>query len=135
MRKIVIASHGRFAQGVVDTVKFFAGDQNINALCAYVDEESLESKINHIVSALSEQDEMIVFTDLLGGSVNRAFLPCLKRKHTHLITGINLAVVLEIVSKQEDYLSGNELKAIVNEAQKQLVYMNDYEIMSSVDDE
>ncbi|SJZ38950.1 PTS sugar transporter subunit IIA [Anaerorhabdus furcosa] len=135
MRKILIASHGKFAEGVVDTVTFFAGEQNISFICAYIDNQSLQEKIEVALQDIKEEDELVIFTDLLGGSVNRAFLPYLQRQHTHIITGVNLAVILEIVAKQDDYLMNEEVNAIVNEAQKQLVYLNCYEVMTSEDDE
>lgn len=135
MRKIIIASHGKLAEGFVSTVKFFAGEQNISFICAYVDNRSLEDKITSILNDIKEDDELIVFTDLLGGSVNRAFLSYLNREHTHIIAGTNLAVILEIISKQEQYLTQKEVEDMVVEAQKQLVYMNCYEVLVSEDDE
>ena len=36
--KIIIASHGRFAEGIMDSLKMIAGEQDhVEPLCAYID--------------------------------------------------------------------------------------------------
>ena len=75
MRKILIASHSELAEGMKQTLKFFAGNQiDVSAICAYVDEESLQSKLDAFFEKVSDEDEVLIFTDLLGGSVNQAII-------------------------------------------------------------
>ncbi|QIK70682.1 PTS sugar transporter subunit IIA [Erysipelothrix sp. HDW6C] len=136
MRKILIASHGNMAQGIVHTVSFFAGESNdIAAICAYVGDTPLEDMINEYFSTVKSEDEVIIFTDLLGGSVNRAFLPYLKREHTHLIAGVNLPMVLEIVLEPSQYMTTEEVQKIVENGKSSSIYMNNYAITSDADDE
>ena len=42
--------------------------------------------------------ELIVITDIFGGSVNNEFLTYLKRKNFYLVAGLNLPLLIELVS-------------------------------------
>ena len=46
-------------------------------------------------SAYGEEDEIIAMTDVFGGNVTNILTEYIGRKRLHLITGMNLAMVLE----------------------------------------
>lgn len=136
MRKIVLASHGELADGLKHTLQFFAGDSvDITTICAYVDAVSIEEKIESFFAGVKEEDEVLIFTDLLGGSVNRAFLPYIKKAHVHVITGMFLGVILELIFKKEGYLSDEEVSNALNKSKESIVYMNNYSLNFDSDDE
>ena len=129
MRKILIASHSELAEGMKLTLKFFAGNQiDVSAICAYVDEESLQSKLDAFFEKVSDEDEVLIFTDLLGGSVNQAMLSYLNRSHVHVITGVFLSIILELIFKEGTYLTKEEIQAALKKTKKGIVYMNDYTV-------
>ena len=54
--------------------------------------------------------EVIVITDIFGGSVNNLFMEEIPlNKNIHLITGLNLPLVLNLLGEQENYLIPEEL--------------------------
>lgn len=127
MRKIVIASHGELADGMKHTLHFFAGDQiDVTGICAYVDQETLESKLDSYFKDVQAEDEVLVFTDLLGGSVNQALLPYMNRNHVHIIAGVFLGVILELIFREEPYLSKETVQQALNSSKEGIVYMNMY---------
>ena len=77
MVHIVVATHGYFAKGILDSIKLICGEQeNITYFCAYVDGESMEdgdseitSKLENLLDSFPKEDEVVVLVDLLGGSV------------------------------------------------------------------
>lgn len=132
MRKILIASHSDLAEGMKHTLQFFAGNNiDVTAICAYVDEETLEQKLNRYFSNVNAEDEVLVFTDLLGGSVNQALLPYL-HDHVHIIAGVFLGIILELIYYKEEYLTKEVIQETLDCCKENIVYMNNYKI--SLDD-
>ncbi|MGN3392921.1 PTS sugar transporter subunit IIA [Enterococcus gallinarum] len=98
--KIVLASHSNLAQGMKDTAEFIMGKQeNLSAITAYVDEKvDFSAQLTALISEIAEEP-IIFISDLLGGSVNRVITETIAGKENQfLIAGMNLPLVLEIVS-------------------------------------
>ena len=136
-RHIVIASHSTLAQGMANALKFFEGDKlKLTVLSAYVDNKPIEGQIEEIFSSFDKEDEVVVLTDLLGGSVNQKFFPYINRPHTHIITGMNLSLAMAITMEPvEGYLTSEKIQSIVSEARNQVKYVNELAINSDEDDE
>ena len=125
MRRIVIASHGKMAEGVKHTLDFITGGNfNIYAVCAYVDETPLNKTISDLFSSFDPNDEVVVLTDMISGSVNQEFMSY-RNKGIFLIAGINiplaLAVTLEDDSKPLTY---EVINRIVKESMAQIQLMD-----------
>lgn len=98
--KIVLASHSNLAQGMKDTAEFIMGKQeNLSAITAYVDEKvDFSAQLTALISEMAEEP-IIFISDMLGGSVNRVITETIAGKENQfLIAGMNLPLVLEIVS-------------------------------------
>lgn len=137
MRKIIIASHYKLADGMKQTLEFIAGEQkNCVALSAYVNNNPIEDEISGIIKDISKDDELFIFTDMLAGSVNQKFFLYKERLHTHIITGMNLPIILAIaLSPESDYLTEDRIRTLISEAKDQLIYVNDIKAEMSDDDE
>ncbi|MFT8363223.1 MAG: PTS N-acetylglucosamine transporter subunit IIBC [Sporolactobacillus sp.] len=136
-RQIILASHERLAKGMHHTLDFIAGQQStVYDLSAYVDNQPIETTIEAMVKQFAAEDELIIFTDMLQGSVNQKFFPYRSRPHTHLISGMNLPAVLALtLEPSADYLSGQRVREILEEARQQIVYVNDIQTEADEDDE
>lgn len=136
-RHIVIASHSTLAQGMANALKFFEGDSlKLTVLSAYIDNKPIEGQIEEIFNQFNKDDEVIVLTDLLGGSVNQKFFPYISRPHTHIIAGMNLSLAMAITMEPvEGYLTSEKIQSIVSDAQNQVKYVNELAAESSEDDE
>lgn len=99
MVKYIFASHGTLAKGMLSAVELILGKQpNIKTICGYIDDDfEISSEIERIFNSFSKEDEVIIITDILGGSINNEFLRQLGRRKFHLITGLNLPLVLELI--------------------------------------
>ena len=110
MFKFVMATHGNFAKGIKESIRLIAGEfDNLQALSCYTEENfNLNSEIEAI---LKYQDgDIIVITDVFGGSVNNAFMEkTVKNKNLHVISGLNLPLMLELLGEQEEYTKGEDL--------------------------
>lgn len=98
---MILASHGKLAEGMKDTLEMIVGkNENIYAFAAYSD--GSETKFLEDIQALinENQDEQIVIaTDVLGGSVNNEMIQLLNRyPQVYLISGMNLPVIITLAT-------------------------------------
>ena len=117
MKKIVLASHGKLAEGFLNSLKIIIGDNdNIYTLCAYVDEDkTLSEQIEELFDKFQSDDEVIIITDIFGGSVNNEFLRQLPNHKFYLISGMNLSLIIDlIVSNSSNDLETNIKSAVEN---------------------
>ncbi len=139
MRKIIFASHHRFADGLKDTFDYIAPNvADVTAISAYVDNVPVAEAIKKALTGLDlSKDEVLVFTDLLGGSVNQAFTKYVSNPHFHVISGMNLPVVMSIILAlpKDDYVDENFLRNCLEDARQQLVYVNDKFLQTELDEE
>lgn len=132
MNQIIIASHSELAKGMKKTIEFFAGDNNIEVLEQTLTDTGFESKVISILEKYKDKN-CIVFTDLYGGSVNQIFYRLLTDYKFHLVTGMNLSVILECVFMQDD-IDADYLKKAIEQAKSQFTYMNDIKINDDEED-
>ncbi|GMQ74639.1 PTS fructose transporter subunit IIA [Tetragenococcus halophilus] len=124
MKKILVATHGYLARGILSSIEMLAGTtEGISIINAYVDEEDLEGKTQNFISSLKEDDTPIVFTDLYGGSVNqtitRIFLE--NQKFIPVISGFNFPILLEIVLSTEE-LTPEVIERLVENSRQELQF-------------
>lgn len=136
MRKILIATHGQFAKGILSAGEIIVGKRkDITCLNAYSDVKNVKETIDMYFNSLLCDDQVIVLTDIFGGSVNQMLMPYMKRHNVYLITGVNLAVLLEILMIEEDVnIDDDLLREIVGNGQRQVMYVNDVLKMKQDDD-
>ena len=125
-RNYILASHGTMAKGIYDAMEIIVGEpENVTCYGAYIDGEDtdVEKDVEELLATYSEDEEIIVLTDLYGGSVNTKFVHHLGRKNYHLITGMNLAMVLFLLESDEENTE-ELLKTAVIQAGKSVRYCN-----------
>lgn len=120
MRKIIFASHGAFAKGVVESVEMILGKQdNVRAYKLEVSGSAsdfadvLEKEI--VMNAL---DEYVIATDLYGASVCNAMYSLTKYENVKLFSGFNLNFALELVIKEDKPLTQEDCEQLVNDAKQ-----------------
>ena len=135
MRRFVIASHHLLAYGLKDTLNFLTTKDTITDISAYMDESDLEEQIQKVFAAFAPDDEVVIMTDMLGGSVNQKFCAYMG-ENRHLICGINLPCALSLMLQPDDEpLSGKKIREIVEESRNHLIYVNEYESGKNQEDE
>ena len=125
-RHVIIASHSMLSRGMAETLKFFEGeDADFEVVTAYVDNRPIEGRIGEIFDKIPAEDEFIVMTDLMAGSVNQKFMPYAARPHTHVLTGMNLSLAMALTMEPSDsYVTEERVEEIVDEARSQVQYVN-----------
>lgn len=135
MRTFVIASHHLLASGLKDTLIFLTNSTNLVDISAYMEEEDLKKRVETLMNSFGQEDEVIILTDMLGGSVNQTFYPYMSQNH-HLVAGVNLPCALSLVLQPTDQsLTGDRIQQIVEESRNHLIYVNAYKDNQEEDDE
>ena len=136
MRRFVFASHHYMAHGLKDTVDFLTNQANkIYDINAYVEEEKkdIDVVVKELFASFDPDDEVIVLTDLMGGSVYQKFFPYMN-DHVHVICGMNLPLAMSFLLASEDQtLTQESVDAIIEECKKQIVYVNSLSAASAMD--
>lgn len=133
MRHIIIASHHRLAEGLADTLRFVGGDMPIGVVCAYMDDTPVEEQVDAAFAGVDSADEVLVFTDMMQGSVNQAFLQR-KDEHVFIVTGINLPCALEL-ALYTGSLTAAYVHEVIDRARQELLFVNDCVVSVDEDDE
>lgn len=125
MRKIIIAGHGNFAEGIRSSLELIMGKQEcITTLCAYLDFDNIEEKVDNAMKEFTEDDEIIVLTDLFGGSVNNFFLRYVEHENVYLIAGTNLSFIIEIICHIEDADLNKTIEDALYHVHSSIIYCN-----------
>lgn len=137
MKKIIIASHQYLAKGLKSTLEYIVPNTvEVIDINAYIENISVENQILTSLEQCNEEEQIFVFTDLLGGSVNQEFINKISKYNIELIAGANLPIIMTIVlSLGEQDLSKDEIRVAIEEARNQLVYVNDLLSTQEVDED
>ena len=93
---------------------------HVTVFDAYLDQRSVESQVEAFLDNVDCQDQVILISDLYGGSVNQILYRYLGRDNTFLVTGANLALILELISSKE-HMSEQELDEKIDLAKSMMM--------------
>ena len=125
MRKILLASHACLAGGMKSSGEMVTGPQeHLSAVCAYTEETpDFKGYLETVIRDLKAEDELVIVTDVLGGSVNNEASQFKNLANVHVIAGMNLALVLSLVISTEPDTS-RLIEESIHAAKEQMMYMN-----------
>jgi Phosphotransferase system, mannose/fructose-specific component IIA len=119
MLKILFISHGKLASGMKNSVDILVGNSDkLTIFDAYLDDNNVKNIIESFYSTVNKDDQVILLSDLYGGSVNQVMYLFLDRPNTMLVAGVNLALVLELAIK--DSVTKFELEEIIEQSKSML---------------
>ena len=133
MLKIFISSHGKFAEGIKSSLQILLGDcENITVYSAYIDESCVQEKLDEFYAGVKKEDQVVLLSDLYGGSVNSVMYTYLNRENTYLIAGVNLALVMELAARET--VTKQELEELVVSAREMMLLLESEESEKDSDD-
>lgn len=125
-RKFLIATHGAFAEGVKSSLNMIIGPtDNVFVIQAYLQENKpLDEEIEALLQTDGAPTEWVVFSDLLGGSVNNQVLRYALWPNVHVVSGFNLPLLIEIVMSDPATPITEVIASALTAAREQMVYVN-----------
>lgn len=124
MNKILILSHGELAKGIESSLDIFSvNKEKIEFFSAYTDDTDPMIQIDASVQEHIQEGNVIILTDLFGGSLTRF---CLEKYHdnerVHIISGYNLALVMSLAMEKEA-ISQEKIEESIKQAQDDMKYV------------
>lgn len=124
MRKYLIVSHGFFASGIKSSLDIIWGAcKNLKVIDAYVQKnQSINDDLHSELEKLDESDELIVFTDLMGGSVtNAAIMELAQQRNVFILAGMNLPLIIDVISAEPSVPTKELIETAIVNAKDQIV--------------
>lgn len=119
----LIASHGRYAEGLANATKKLVGEKGINVICAYLDDTPINEQLKRIFDE-KQDEEWIVFTDILGGSVNQEMIKNYMGDNVHIVAGANLDSVLRLIQIDSCKDIQEQIQSVLNDSRERMVFVN-----------
>ena len=106
------------------TVEMVVGHQEkLTAACAYTEElPDFKEYLEKTVEELGDEDQLLIVTDVLSGSVNNEASQFRCRDNVFVAAGMNLALVLNLVISAETDTE-KLIRESIEAARSQIVYM------------
>lgn len=128
MIQFIVATHGKFAEGIKTSIELIIGNiDNLEILNCYMTQNfNLKEEVEFILKKYPKE-ELVILTDIFGGSVNNEFLENISNyKNLNIVSGVNLPLILTLIEKQNDYDNIKELiRESIEECSNSLIYCND----------
>jgi len=99
-KRVIIATHGHLAEGFVSALHIIVGEMpHLRTVCCYTQPDfDLDKTIEDIMLHHDfDNEDLVVCTDMMGGSVNNGFTKYLGQYPFHLVTNINLAFLVDLL--------------------------------------
>ncbi len=125
-RKYLIATHGTFSTGAKSALNMIIGDMvNLYIIEAYVDDTvNIEDQIKSVLDEIGAEDELIIFSDIMGGSVTNQLLQQALQPNMHIVSGFNLPLLIEVMLADAETPINEVIDGAILNAKEQMVYVN-----------
>ena len=128
MRQYIFASHAHFATGIKESTELLSGARdNVHDLSMFVDGRTdVAEEAAKLLATFDPADDVIVCTDLFGGSVNNEFTKIVQtRPRTYLVTNMNLPLLIQLLFSDELAPVEETIRAIVAADDSRVKFVND----------
>ncbi|MCX8664112.1 PTS sugar transporter subunit IIB [Gilliamella sp. B2840] len=114
---IILATHGEFAEGILQSGSMIFGEQeNVKAITLHPSDspESLKERMQEAIATFDNQDEVLFLVDLWGGTpFNQANNLCGEHSNWAIVAGLNLPMLIEAYSSRFSMESAKEIAAAI----------------------
>ena len=116
---IILATHGEFAEGILQSGSMIFGEQeNVKAITLHPSDspESLKERMQEAIATFDNQDEVLFLVDLWGGTpFNQANNLCDEHSNWAIVAGLNLPMLIEAYSSRFSMETAKEIAAAIIE--------------------
>lgn len=127
MRHFILMSHSYLAKGMASSVEMILGARkDISYICAYVEGNTcVKQEVLRQMESFREGTETVILTDIFGGSVNNELLSLMDKRDVYLVSGMNLALVVELLIRAEDTAdTGSIIAECIQGARENMKFCN-----------
>lgn len=122
---ILIVTHGRLAQELLETTKIIVGKSLEHVIPISVgwndDMADIQKTISSTITKVDQGDGVLILTDMFGGTPSNISLSFLSDK-VEIITGVNLPMLIKIMNVGDRYKL-KDLAHLITEQGKKSIYL------------
>jgi PTS system mannose-specific IIA component len=124
---VVVATHGRLAEELLRTAEQVVGPLGrVKTLGIVASMPDVREQVQDAIDEMEQGEGVLVLTDLFGGSPTNLCLQCLSSRHVEVITGVNLPMLLKLVSLRKEGVPLEALaKALAAAAQQSIALVSE----------
>ncbi len=127
MINILIVSHGNFGVELLRSSEMIIGKiQNVECISYNLGDKfnDLCKKVEESITR-AENNDLIVFTDMYGGSTFNSVDKLMKNNNFYHISGVNLPLFVDIALNKDSYSINEIIDKIIKNGKKSIVFVND----------
>ncbi|MFC1856309.1 PTS sugar transporter subunit IIA [Thermodesulfobacteriota bacterium] len=101
---IVIVTHGNLARELLETAKGVVGEVHqveTLAITVNVDVDLIRNNLEQTIQKVDSGDGVLILTDMFGGTPSNISLSFLNEKKVEVLTGVNLPMLIKLLSMQD----------------------------------
>ncbi len=127
MIKILVVTHGNLGKEFINSSQFIMGPVEGVESISFSPGDSYEQLCKSVGAYIENirDDNLIVFTDMYGGSPFNAVSKFMKNRDFFHITGINLPLYIDIVINKDTYSMEEIAEKIIKNGKKSMVFVNE----------
>lgn len=127
MINILLVTHGNFGKELLKSSELIIGKVENAESIAFEQGESFEELLDKVEEAVERlsKDDLIVFTDMYGGSPFNAVSRAMKNRKFYHITGINFPLFIDIAVNRDSYTLEEIAEKIIKNGKKSIVFVNE----------
>lgn len=128
MINILLVTHGDYGKELLNSSEIIIGKiEDAESISFHLGEnfELLSKSVEEAIERLSKDDDLIVFTDMYGGSPFNAVSKAMKNRNFYHITGINFPLFIDIAVNRNSYSMEEIAEKIIKNGKKSIVFVNE----------
>lgn len=114
--RMVLISHGKFAEGLKESLEMIVGEQDFVEAHGLAKGENPAEKIKEIKETMTESQQMIILSDIVGGSMHNAAMELLDNPNVKLVGGVNLSLAIQVALTKP--FDNDEIDQQINESKQ-----------------
>lgn len=127
---LILMTHGNFAEGILHSAKMIIGEavQRTYAIGvqAEMDQEIVIQKFKEVTAELQEGEPLYVMVDILSGTPCNVAIRMIKEYEDYtIISGLNLAMLLEFIMDEPFMEKQERAQAAIEEGKRQVQNVSD----------
>lgn len=129
MARIIFASHGELSKGMKNSVSMIVGDtaNDVETYSLYPGENPRDYYLKLSKEIQESNEQVIILADIKGGSVHTALMPLTEFENVVLLSGMNMAMALDVVLRYRDGIHENEFSCLLDGARSGITLINKIE--------
>lgn len=126
MTKVILVAHGDLASSFLRSLTMIAGDQNPDEIAsvnfsADDSRDDLQARIEEILIKFNpKENHVVICCDLKAGSPFNASYLLSKKYPLHIVSGMNLPLLLEFILMKDSYADLESLNGLVDASKESI---------------